>query len=94
MLLRLKKKEDAQINTEDLSVQLRGSGEKKGFYLLSIRALLQFIKDFSLDLKEINSDEFKDGIDRLSDKFAGETKLKKIQSDFEKDKKDIFEKCY
>ena len=89
MLLKLKKKEDDQIKTEDLSAQLRGSDEKKDFYMLSILALLQFIKDFSLDLKEINSDEFKDEISRLSDKFAAETKLKKIQSSFEKDKKGI-----
>ena len=89
MLLKLKKKDADQIKTEDLSAQLRDSGEKKAFYRLSILALLQFIKDFSLDLKEINSDEFKDEISRLSDKFAGETKLKKIQSSFEKDKKGI-----
>jgi diguanylate cyclase len=89
MLLKLKKKENDQIKTEGLSAQLRDSSEKKDFYLISIRALLQFIKDFSLDLKEINSDEFKDEISQLSDKFSGETKLKKIQSGFEKDKKGI-----
>jgi len=89
MLLKLKKKESDLIKTEDLSAQLRDSGKKKDFYLLSIRALFQFIKDFSLDLKEINSDEFKDEISRLSAKFIGETKLKKIQSSFEKDKKGI-----
>lgn len=82
-------KESDQTKTEDLSVQLRDSSKKKDFYLLSIRALLQFIKAFSLDLKEINSDEFKDEISQLSDKFTGETKLKKIQSNFEKDKKGI-----
>ena len=89
MLLKLKKKENDQITTEDLSAQLRDSCKKKDFYLLSIRALLQFIKDFSLDLKEISSDEFKEEISQLSDKFTGETKLKKIQSGFERDKKGI-----
>ncbi len=89
MLLKLKKKENDQINTQDLAAQLRDISKKKDFYLLSIRALLQFIKDFSLDLKEISSDEFKEKISQLSDKFTGETKLKKIQSGFERDKKDI-----
>ena len=89
MLLKLKKKENDQINTEDLSAQLKDCSEKKNFYLLSIQAMLQFIKDFSLDLKEINSYEFKDEISRLSDKLTGETKLKKIQSSFEKSKKGI-----
>ena len=89
MLLKLKKKENDQINTEDLSAQLKDCSEKKNFYLLSIQAMLQFIKDFSLDLKEINSYEFKDEISRLSGKLTGETKLKKIQSSFEKGKKGI-----
>jgi len=89
MLLKLKKKENDEIQTEDLSAQLSDSGEKIDFYLLSILALLQFIKDFSLDLKEINSCKFKDEISRLSDKFTGEKKLKKIRSSFQKDKKGI-----
>ena len=89
MLLKLKKKENDEIKTEDLSAQPSDSNEKKDFYLQSILALLQFIKDFSLDLNEINSSKFKDKISWLSDKFTGETKLKKIQSIFEKDKKGI-----
>jgi hypothetical protein len=40
MLLRLKKKEDTQINTEDLAAQLRDSSEEKDFNPLSIKALL------------------------------------------------------
>ena len=89
MLLKLKKKKENQIETGDLSVQLKETDEKKEFFLLSIRALLQFIKDFSLDLKEINSHEFKNEINQLADKFTSETKLKKIRSRFDKDKKDI-----
>ena len=45
MLLKLKKKEENQIKAGDLSALLRDSNEKKEFYLLSIRALLQFVKD-------------------------------------------------
>ena len=89
MLLKLKKKENDQINTESLPVQLRDSLEKTDLYLLSIRTSLHFLEEFSLDLKEINSDEFKDEICRLLDTFTGETKLKKIQSRFEKNKKVI-----
>ena len=89
MLLKQKKKENNKIDIDSLSSQLRDSSEKIDFYLLAIRALFKFLKGFSLDLKEINSDEFKDDISRLLDAFTGETKLKKIQSRFEKNKKGV-----
>jgi diguanylate cyclase len=89
MLMKLKKKEENQVKIGDLSIQLRDSSEKKDFYLLSIRALLQFIKEFSLDIEEIKSDEFKHEISQLADKFASDINLKKIRSNFEKDKRGI-----
>ena len=89
MLLKLKKSEENQMETGDLLAQLQESNEKNEFLLLSIRALFKYIKDFSLDLKEINSHEFKNDISQLAGIFTRETKLKKIQSRFEKDKKGI-----
>ena len=91
MLLKLKNKEgnQNQIENGDRSIQLKETGEKKEFFLLSIRTLLQFIKDFSLDLKEINSHEFKNEVSQLAYKFSSETKIKKIQEKFEKEKKNI-----
>ena len=77
MRLKLKKKETDLIDTDDLSVQLEDSDKKKDFFQLSIRALLQFIKDFSLDLAEIKSDEFRNDISRLSEKFSNEKKTDK-----------------
>ena len=89
MLLKLEKKEKDHIEIENLSAQLRDSREKTDFYLLSIRTLLHFLKDFSLDLKEINSDKFKEEINRLLDVFSEETRLKRIRSRFEKNKKGV-----
>jgi diguanylate cyclase len=89
MLLKLKKKENDPFKTEDLSAELKDCSRKNDFYVLSIRALLQFIKDFSMDLKEIRSDDFQTEISQLSGKFTEEKKLKKIQSHFEKNKKAI-----
>ena len=89
MLLKLKKKENDPIATENLSAELKECTKKNEFYVLSIRALLQFIKDFSWDLQEIKSEEFQDEISRLSGKFTDEKKLKKVQSYFEKNKKAI-----
>jgi diguanylate cyclase len=89
MLLSLKKKDSDQIETENLSALLSESNQRKEYFLISILALLQFVKEFALDLKEINSDEFKKDISRLSDKFATEKKIKKIKPRFEKEKKAI-----
>ena len=89
MLSKLKKKDRHQTGTEDLIAELSDSNHKKEYFLLSIRALLQLIKEFALDLKEINSDEFKKNISQLSEKFATEKKLKRIQSRFEKGKRKI-----
>ena len=89
MLLKFRKKDIEPTQVEELSARLKRIDQKKEFFQLSIRALLQFIKDFSLDLQEIKSEEFKNSINKLSDKFSDEPKLRKIQTQFEKDKKRI-----
>ena len=89
MAFALKKKKSIDFDNKDLSEMLKISDEKRQFFLLAVRALLIFIKDFSLDLKEIDSEEFKKKIDGLADKFISEEKTKKLQSTFEKDKKNI-----
>ena len=63
--------------------------EKQEFLLASIGALLQFIKEFALDLKELRSDAFKKNIGALEVKFNSDEKLKKTQSSFNKQKKTI-----
>ena len=74
---------------KELFQQLAESKEKSIFFLSAIRALLIFIKDFSLDLEEIDSDRFKQKIDELSDIFVSEENTKKIDSKFKKHKKYI-----
>ena len=89
MALALIKKKSEKTEKEDLSGILKSSDEKRQFFLLAVRALLIFIKDFSLDLKEIDSEEFKKKRDDLSENFISEEKTKKLQSAFEKNKKNI-----
>ena len=89
MLLKFNKKDSSQKDTEDLAAELSDSNQKKEYFLVSILSLLQFMNEFALDLKEINSDEFKKDISQLSERFSTENKLKKIQSRFEKGKKRI-----
>ena len=89
MLIKFKNKDSNQTNTADLLAELSDSKQKKEYFLLSVQVLLEFIKEFALDLKEINSHEFKKDISHLSEKFSADNKLKKIQSRFEKGKKRI-----
>jgi diguanylate cyclase len=89
MLIKFKNKDSNQTDTAELAAELRDSKQKKEYFLLSVQVLLQFMKEFALDLKEINSHEFKKDISQLSEKFSTENKLKKIQSLFEKGKKRI-----
>ena len=77
------------METEDLAAKLSEISRKKEYFLLSIQALLQLMKEFALDLKEIDSDGFKKDIGRLSENFASDKKLRKIQSQFKKGKKAI-----
>ena len=77
------------METEDLAAKLSESSRKKEYFLLSIQALLQLMKEFALDLKEIDSDGFKKDISRLSENFTSDKKLRKIQSQFKKGKKAI-----
>jgi len=85
----LKKKSSIDMDNESLPEMLKNTDEKRQFYLLAVRALLVFIKDFSLDLKEIDSEEFKKKIDDLAENFISEEKTKKVQSAFDKHKKNI-----
>ena len=91
MRLTLRKKESDPVDARDLADRLEEISRTTDFFQWSIRALLQFLSDFALDIKEIKSDEFKDDINRLSEAFSGEVKLRKLQSRFEKNKTFIAE---
>jgi diguanylate cyclase len=89
MVFALKKKDSLETDKGKLTEMLKTSDEKRQFYFLALRALLVLIKEFSLDLKEIESEEFKKKIDNFSEKLISEEKTKKLQSVFEKNKINI-----
>lgn len=89
MRLKFKREDPDPISDDILAVQIEDIRKRIEYYQLSIRVLLGFIKDFSLDLKEINSDDFKHNIRCLTDFMQNEIKLKKIRKRFEKDQKNI-----
>ena len=73
----------------DLEPQLTQAQDKNDFFLLTIRALLWFVKEFSLDLTEIGAEKFKQRIDTLSTHFTSEERTKKLQRIFEESKEHI-----
>ena len=50
----------------EIEADLEHSQEQHAMYLLTIRALLYYIKEFTLDLTEIDADRFKEQIDTLT----------------------------
>lgn len=86
MQLKFNRREAETIDVEKLSDQLEHSERKNEFFQSSVRTLFEFVKDFSLDLEDIRSDEFKLNVTKLSDAFDEEKKLAKIGKRFAKDK--------
>ena len=84
-----KNKEKEAVDMERFIEEIRDNAEKKGFYLDAIRALLLFIKDFSMDFEETGSDRFLKQIDCLSERFVTEKKTKAVETIFESYKKSI-----
>ena len=84
-----KKKGDDDLDLEAVAERLQTCESKGEVYLLSIRTFLDLIKEFALDIKEIDSDNFKGDIDDLTDLFFSEEKPGKLQSVIEKRKPSI-----
>ena len=89
MLLKFKKKDTVAFEVGEMEKELLDATEKKAFLLQSFKVLLCFIKEFSLDIKEIQSDAFKKDVSCISDTFSNEKKIKKLESIFDKNKKMI-----
>ncbi|MGD9057440.1 MAG: GGDEF domain-containing protein [Desulfobacterales bacterium] len=85
----LKKEQPAGVEPQALPECLETCREKKDFFLSAIQALLQFINDFALDIKELKSDAFKQQLVELEAEFAQNPKLKKTISAFRKHSKRI-----
>lgn len=89
MQLALNKTQKPASEPQEVLTQLDECQKRHAFYLRSIRALLQFIKEFSFDLKELKSDAFKRDISDLGQKFSPDEKLKGVQRAFDRKKKKI-----
>ena len=89
MKLVFNKNQTETLERTERSAELLECLKKQEFLLTSVRALLEFIKEFALDLKELRSDAFKRDMDALEARFSSDVKQKKVQSSFHKQKKTI-----
>lgn len=67
-----------------LSEKLQTCEERQRFLLDAILTVLAFLKEFCFDLKEIDVEGFKSGIDNLTEAIGSKKKAKKVQSLFKK----------
>ena len=89
MRLTYNKKQTDVREPAELTAELYECHQKQEFLCTSVRTLLQFIKEFALDLKELGSDRFKRDISVLEEKFDAGKKQRKTQACFHKQKKHV-----
>ncbi|MGD8667350.1 MAG: diguanylate cyclase [Desulfobacterales bacterium] len=85
----LKKEQPATAELQALPECPETCMQKKEFLLSAIQALLQFMHDFALDIKELKSDAFRQQLGELEAEFVHNPKLKKTASAFRKHRRRI-----
>ena len=89
MRLAFKKKQTDAREQAEFPAELYEYQQKQEFMHKSVQTLLKFIEEFALDLKELGSDAFKRDINSLGEKFDECEALRKTQTCFHKQKKNI-----
>ncbi len=82
-------KEQTSLPIEELEQQFTHCKERMYFYLQSIRTLCHCLKEFSLDITELDAEGFKKQLDRLIDCFQTEEKIKRLEQVFTAQKEEI-----
>jgi diguanylate cyclase len=80
---------DSDIELEQLAENAANLQDKSDVFLRSIEAMLHFLKSFTLNLSEIQSDRFKESLDDLYQRFSSAEKPKRIELHFEHQKDKI-----
>lgn len=89
--LSFNKREGAEQPAVDLAGELDRCERRREFLLLAARALLQCIREFTLDLKDLDGSDFRAALGELSEQLAAEVKLRRLEGLFEARKHDIVE---
>ncbi|MGE5255699.1 MAG: diguanylate cyclase [Hyphomicrobiales bacterium] len=89
MLFTFKKKETEGQQPVNWAAEFERSEGRREFFLLAARALLQCIREFTLDITELDSTEFKTGLADFAETLSSEEKIHRLQSLFESRKAGI-----
>lgn len=91
MLFAFRKKETQAQNPVDWATEYECCEKRRDFLLLATRTLLQCIRQFALDIRELNSLEFQTGLAELAERMGSEEKLSAKQAGFQRHAQDIGE---
>jgi len=75
-----------EVDPATLSKEIDLARERLNVYLDSIRALFLFVREYTLDITEIDTDSFKKQLETLQDKFQADEKTKTIAAQFDRQK--------
>ncbi|MBF0565258.1 MAG: GGDEF domain-containing protein [Nitrospirae bacterium] len=81
-----KKKDPELLEREELTERLEDCEERRELFILAMRTLIIFLKDFSFDIKELDAGKYKEELDYLGEKLTGDDKTKKLAGLLEKSK--------
>ncbi len=80
---------DTDLETDQLVEKMTGFEERCEAFLRAIDAMLHFMKSFALDVKELETEDFKNRLDELNQKFTADEKPRRIELHFEHQKNKI-----
>jgi len=89
MLFNFRKREPEGQEPVNWPAEFERSEERREFFLLASRALLQCIREFALDIQELDSAGFKTGLADFSETLGSEEKTRRLKTHFENRKAGI-----
>ncbi len=83
------KSNTAAVDPAMLTQEVGEARERLNVFLESIRALFLFVREYTLDITEIDAEAFKKQLDDLQEKFQADEKTKTIAAQFDRQKGNI-----
>ncbi len=84
MSFALRKRNPEERELDDLNKRLHQLEDRSLVYLNTIRTFIYMVKEFSIDIGEFETAEFREQMDRFGERFSSETKANRAESRFEK----------
>ncbi len=88
-MLGLRRRFTKEGDVEEYASKLQDLEQRYEAYMLVIRTLMVYLKDFSMDIGEIDAPGFRSALDHFAEKFFEETGAKRIHRRFDRQKQTI-----